>query len=80
MGLAVISTDCPHGPSEIITDKVNGLLVPSGDEGRLTSAVRLLYEDPNLREILSTNGRIRAEDFSADNIAKQFSVYFDEII
>lgn len=35
VGLPCISTDCPTGPSELITNKVNGYLIPVGDEDSL---------------------------------------------
>ncbi len=40
------------GPSEIITDGVDGILVPPRDEARLAAAVRTLYHDPAKRECI----------------------------
>ncbi len=52
MGLAVICTDCRAGPSELITDGVNGRLVPVDDVDALTSAMLELMAKPALRQRL----------------------------
>ncbi|MGH3242171.1 MAG: glycosyltransferase family 4 protein, partial [Spirillospora sp.] len=52
MGLPVVSFDCPHGPAELIDHGRDGLLVPSGDAGALTAALRGLIADPELRDRL----------------------------
>ena len=38
-GALVVSTDCPSGPSEIVTDRENGRLVPVDDVERLAQAM-----------------------------------------
>jgi glycosyltransferase involved in cell wall biosynthesis len=52
MGAPVISTDCPHGPSEIITDKLDGRLVAVGDVEQLATAIAELIDSPSRREKL----------------------------
>ena len=38
-GTAVVSTDCPHGPSEILTDELSKFLVPPGSPKKLAEAI-----------------------------------------
>jgi glycosyltransferase involved in cell wall biosynthesis len=47
-GIPCVSYDCPTGPSELIEDGVNGVLVPVGDESRLKDALACLVENPDL--------------------------------
>lgn len=46
VGLPVVSTDCRHGPSEIVTPGRDGLLVPVGDAVALGEAIFDLARDP----------------------------------
>ena len=57
VGLPCVSTDCPFGPSELIVDGENGLLVPVGDETKLAAAITKIIEDSNLSKKLSDNAR-----------------------
>lgn len=49
LGLAVVSTDCPSGPREILKGGQLGKLVPVGDEKRLSEAIVQLLESPHQR-------------------------------
>lgn len=45
-GLPCISTDCPTGPSDLITTGKNGLLVPVGNVEAMALAMQYLLEHP----------------------------------
>ena len=76
MGAPVVSTDCPHGPGEIIKDGETGLLVPPGDDQPLAAALQRLIDDPTLRAKLGDAGQIRAQDFSAQRIGAAYAQHF----
>lgn len=76
MGTPVVSTDCPHGPAEIITDGETGLLVPTGQPEALTAALQRLIDDPALRQKLGQAGQVRAQDFSAERVGAAYAAHF----
>ncbi len=61
-GCPVVSTDCPHGPAEILDGGAFGRLVPPGDEAALAEAMERTLDDPPAPDLL----RKRAAFFSAD--------------
>ena len=77
-GVPVISTDCPYGPNEIITNEVNGLLVPVGDVEAMAEAMLRLLKDEPLRNRLAHAGKKRAEDFNVEKMVAEYEKVFDE--
>ncbi|MHC1696851.1 MAG: glycosyltransferase [Geobacteraceae bacterium] len=71
-GLPVVSTNAPHGPSEIIQDGVNGFLVPVGDSHTLARSLSKLMDDAVLRHKYSEMSRKRARDFDIGGISERF--------
>jgi glycosyltransferase involved in cell wall biosynthesis len=78
-GSPVVATDCPHGPAEIITQDVNGLLVPPADAAALTEAIARVLRDGELRRRLSQNGQLRALDFAAPAVAAQYEALLQQV-
>jgi len=76
LGVPVISTDCHSGPSEIITNGKNGILVPPADEKALSEAMLNLLKNKNLRRRFSIKGKKRAEYFSIEKILPQYEELF----
>jgi glycosyltransferase involved in cell wall biosynthesis len=57
-GVAVIGSDLP-AVRELVTDRVEGLLVPPDRPAALARAMRIAYQYPELRRELGNNGRAR---------------------
>lgn len=70
--LACISSDCVAGPSDIITDGENGLLVATGDVDALTHAILRLIESPKLKSRVTLEAYKIRETLSFDKIAQQY--------
>ena len=79
-GLPVVSFDCPAGPDEIITDGVDGLLVPSGDVHALAEKLMTLMSDENLRKRLGQQARQTARRYEMTTIADQWTALFEKVI
>jgi GalNAc-alpha-(1->4)-GalNAc-alpha-(1->3)-diNAcBac-PP-undecaprenol alpha-1,4-N-acetyl-D-galactosaminyltransferase len=67
-GLPVVSFDCPYGPSEMIQDGVNGLLVPPADIRGLSASVERLMTSGELQKKLGEQARKITERYSLDEI------------
>ncbi|HSW02335.1 MAG TPA: glycosyltransferase family 4 protein [Sedimentisphaerales bacterium] len=79
-GTPVIATRC-GGPGEIITDEVDGLLVPPGRPAALTEAMRRLLADPLLRRRLGTCGRQTVEArFSMPAVLPKIVDWYSDVI
>ncbi|NLK11029.1 MAG: glycosyltransferase [Staphylococcus equorum] len=69
---AVISTDCPSGPNEIIDNNINGVLCKPGDAESLAKAILSLAKDDQLRNKIALKGYERSQDFKVQKIAKEY--------
>jgi glycosyltransferase involved in cell wall biosynthesis len=77
-GRAVIGTT-PGGHDDMITDGVEGLLVPPGDAGALRSAMARLVADPAMRARMGAAGRVRAERYTAEQVVPQFEALYRDL-
>jgi len=75
-GTPVISTDCPSGPREIITNSENGVLVPPADEKALAKAMLDLLDDEEKRKRFSAAGKKRVQDLKVEKIVNQWAELF----
>jgi len=79
LGVPVVASNV-GGLCESITDKFNGLLVPPDAPGALALAISKLWQDKQLVERLTANGRQTVrEKFSADAHAAALQAIYDEI-
>ncbi|MCX5225308.1 glycosyltransferase family 4 protein [Streptomyces sp. NPDC006553] len=79
-GLPVVSTDCPHGPGEIIEDGVDGFLVPVDDVAAFARALRRLVEDDELRAKTARAALDASERFDPVRIAARHEALWTELV
>lgn len=77
LGRPVVATDA-GGPREIVTDGVDGLLVPPGDPRALADAIAGLAADVEGSRRLGAAARARARDFPIDAMVRQVLAAFDD--
>ncbi|MFC4502464.1 MULTISPECIES: glycosyltransferase family 4 protein [Streptomyces] len=79
-GLPVVSTDCPHGPAEIIQDGVDGRLTPVGDPNALAAALLELINDDSLRRRTGQAAVRNAQRFAPALVVRQAEQLFDSLL
>ncbi|MCM2390255.1 glycosyltransferase family 4 protein [Streptomyces albipurpureus] len=79
-GLPVVSTDCPYGPREIISDGVDGRLVPVGDVDAVAGALLELIVDDELRRRTGAAALAASERFDPARIAARHEELFTALI
>ncbi|MGD9482768.1 glycosyltransferase [Streptomyces sp. TRM70308] len=79
-GLPVVSTDCPHGPGEIIRDGVDGRLVPVHSTAALGDALLELMRDDARRTAMGRAAREgAAARFDPQRVAERYEELFAEL-
>jgi len=72
-GVPVVSTDCPHGPREILQDGTLGELTPIGDAAAIAAAMARMLANPTAPARL----KARAADFTIEKIGDQYEALLD---
>jgi glycosyltransferase involved in cell wall biosynthesis len=68
----VISTDCPTGPSEIITHNVDGILCPIDNAETLAQAMGKMSFDEPFRQMVYKNSRSKVMAFSEQQMIEAY--------
>ena len=80
LGLPIVATDCPcGGPRTIMTDKVDGLLIPIKDQKALEDGINYLIENPEIAENYGKNARKIAKRANGEAIFEQWRAYIEEL-
>lgn len=78
LGLPIVSTDCPcGGPRTLITDGVDGILIPIKDQKAMEEGLNRLIENPELAERLGKNARGICERANENAIFEQWRSYLE---
>ncbi|NML37266.1 glycosyltransferase family 4 protein [Chitinophaga sp. G-6-1-13] len=79
-GVPCVAFDCECGPGEIITDEVNGLLVPQQDVAMFAAALMRLMASRTLREDLGAKAIQMASKYRADKIMPHWEELFYTVL
>ena len=71
-GLPIVTYDCENGPRDLVDNYYNGFLVHDDDLETFVEKLRLLMNNPDLRQKLSENALFSAERFSLSNVMLQW--------
>jgi len=78
IGIPIVSTDCPHGPRELLGDD-RGWLVPVGDVGGLTRAVIQILSEPEEAKRRAALAQAWArEHLSLDVIGQRWNEWIEQ--
>lgn len=78
-GLAVISSDCPSGPRDLVRDGLDGLLVPTEDAPALARALAELLSDPARRARLGARAVEVVDRYSEETIVNRWCALLDDV-
>lgn len=79
-GLPPVSFACPSGPSDIITDGVDGLLVECGNVKSLAKAINYLIENPEIRMEYGSRAKSSSQRYKIDNIMQKWISLFGDLL
>ncbi len=80
MGAPVISSDCEYGPSDLVLDGKNGILVPPEDYESLARAMRRLMASKRLRCELGNNAMQVRELLDLSHIMSQWEALLAKVL
>jgi glycosyltransferase involved in cell wall biosynthesis len=79
VGLAVIAADCPSGPSRILRDGFDGMLVPVDDVGALATTMAALMDDEGRRKQLGERATTVTERFNIQHVVATWESLLDQV-
>lgn len=71
-GCSCIAYDCKTGPSEIITNEIDGILIPVGDQNKFCLQLETLMRSKQLRSELRNNALKNILRFSPSALGNQY--------
>lgn len=79
-GLPIVSFDCEYGPSEIISNDVDGYLVELNNVEELANRICLLIEDENKRKSMGKSAAVNVRRFEKVQIMQQWIDLFHSLM
>jgi glycosyltransferase involved in cell wall biosynthesis len=79
-GLGVVSFDCPWGPSSILANGEDGILVENGNTDALAKAIESLMDNPDKLNTMAKNAIVNVKRFQMDKIAYQWKELLESLV
>ena len=78
-GIPVVAFDCPYGPSDIITEGVDGFIIPNHATQLFAEKVCMLMDNPDLRKKMGKAGIVSSRRYEAKSIMPQWKELFEQL-
>ena len=78
-GLPIVSFACKCGPRDVLTDGVDGLLIPEGDVAALAAGIKRLMDDEDLRRTMGAAAFRNSERYGKELIMALWDKLFHEL-
>jgi len=79
-GTACVSYDCISGPADIITDGVDGILVPDQDRDALCERINYLIDNKDIRTKFHVNAPKALGKFSMETVGAKWDLLIRDIV
>lgn len=79
-GVPAVSFDCPNGPSDLINNGVNGILVENQNKDALYDGICYMIEHPNERKVMGKMALENVDKYSVVSICDAWKKLFNEIV
>lgn len=79
-GCACIAFDCKTGPSDIITNNIDGVLVEDQNLDQMSEKLNCLLSDENKRRVLSEKAVISSKQFSKNKIIDEWDSLINKVL
>jgi len=79
-GVPSISTNCPHGPSDLIKHSYNGILIEVDDQEKLEFELKRLMLDKELRDKLRNNALKLSKELDINLISSLWMKYINKLL
>ena len=79
-GLGVVSFDCPWGPSSILANGEDGILVENGNTNSLAEAIKSLMDHPDKLNTMAQKAIVNVKRFQMDKIAYQWKELLENLV
>lgn len=79
-GVPCVAFDCECGPSEIISDNIDGFLVENGNVNQLAEKLGILMYNNELRKRMGAQAKKNVKRFGVEKVMQEWTSLFEDMI